>query len=127
MHMRKNIFTIAFLLFVHHSFSQTIDTVDVLIRGGKIIDPKNNINAVMDLAIRSGKIIRVGKNIEASFVKKVVEAKGLIVAPGLIDIHGHVFHGTQPDNYPVSYKLLTRPKKREDYTSVGHVTRKIIK
>lgn len=97
--MRKNIFTIAFLLFVHHSFSQTIDTVDVLIRGGKIIDPKNNINAVMDLAIRSGKIIRVGKNIEASFVKKVVEAKGLIVAPGLIDIHGHVFHGTQPDHY----------------------------
>jgi len=97
--MKKNILAIAFLLFLQQSFSQTLDTVDILIKGGKIIDPKNNINAVMDLAIRSGKIVAVGKNIEASFAKQVVDANGLIVAPGLIDIHGHVFHGTQPDRY----------------------------
>lgn len=98
--MKKNIFAgIVFLLLVQFSFSQNIDSADILIKGGKLIDPKNNINEVMDLAIKSGKIIAVGKNITAAQVKQTVDAKGLIVAPGLIDIHGHVFHGTQPDHY----------------------------
>ena len=71
-------------------------TYSIVIKDGRVIDPKNNINDVMDVAISSGKIILVGKNIDASKASQVVNAKGLIVTPGLIDIHTHNFVGTNP-------------------------------
>ena len=71
----------------------------IVIKGGRLIDPKNNIDALMDVAITDGKIVQVAKTIDAKGAKQVVEAKGMIVTPGLIDIHGHVFHGTEPDHY----------------------------
>lgn len=70
----------------------------VVIKEGHVIDPKNNINAVMDVAIQDGKIALVAKTIEAKQGKQVVNAKGKYVVPGLIDIHGHVFFGTEPDH-----------------------------
>ncbi|HKH63292.1 MAG TPA: amidohydrolase/deacetylase family metallohydrolase, partial [Flavitalea sp.] len=69
-------------------------TYSIVIKDGRVIDPKNNINDVMDVAIRSDKIVLVGKNIDASKASQVVNAKGLIVTPGLIDIHTHNFVGT---------------------------------
>lgn len=72
---------------------------DILINDGHIIDPKNNINQVMDLAIKDGKIARVASNIQTSSAERVVEASGLYVSPGFIDMHTHVFHGTIPDAY----------------------------
>lgn len=69
-------------------------TYDMVIKGGHVIDPKNNINAVRDVAITGGKIARVAANIPASEAKKVVNAAGLYVTPGLIDIHVHVYAGT---------------------------------
>ncbi|MDT7828650.1 amidohydrolase/deacetylase family metallohydrolase [Pricia sp. S334] len=69
---------------------------DILIKGGHVIDAKNEIDAVMDVAINDGKIAEVAKNIGAEQAVQVVDAKGLIVTPGLIDIHGHVFAGTEP-------------------------------
>jgi dihydroorotase len=72
---------------------------NLVIKGGRVIDPRNNINSDMDIAIKDGKIARVAKDIPAAEARQVVNAKGLIVTPGLIDIHGHVFFGTQPDHY----------------------------
>jgi dihydroorotase len=69
----------------------------VLIKDGHVIDPKNNLDAVMDVAIEDGKIALVAKNIDAKEAKQVVNAKGSYVVPGLIDIHGHVFTGMQRD------------------------------
>ena len=69
---------------------------DVLIKNGHVIDPKNNINAVRDVAIKDQKIAAVAPNIDASQAKKVVDAKGLYVMPGLIDLHVHVFYGDGP-------------------------------
>ena len=71
----------------------------IVIKNGHVIDPKNGINESMDVAIRDGKIVQVGKNIDASQAKQVVNASGLYVVPGLIDMHGHVFFGTEPDRY----------------------------
>lgn len=71
----------------------------IVIKDGQVIDPKNNINALMDVAIQDGKIALVAKNIDAKEGKQVVDAKGSYVVPGLIDIHGHVFFGTLPDHY----------------------------
>jgi dihydroorotase len=64
---------------------------DLVIRQGHVIDPANRIDAVMDVAISGGKIARVASNIPAAEAKKTVDAKGLYVTPGLIDLHAHVF------------------------------------
>ncbi len=64
---------------------------DLLLKGGHVIDPKNNIDKVMDVAIAGGKIARVAANIPAAEAKKTVDAAGLYVTPGLIDLHTHVY------------------------------------
>lgn len=64
---------------------------DLLIKGGKVIDPSQNIEAERDVAIQGGKIARVEKDISPSQAHEVLDAKGKIVTPGLIDAHVHVF------------------------------------
>ena len=53
----------------------------------------------MDAAIKDGKVAQLAANIDGSQAKQVVDAKGLYVVPGIIDLHAHVFFGTQPDHY----------------------------
>jgi len=67
---------------------------DLLLKGGHVIDPKNNLSGVMDVAISSGKIARVAPAIPADQARTVADVKGLYVTPGLIDIHVHVYTGT---------------------------------
>jgi dihydroorotase len=71
----------------------------LVIRGGHVIDPRNNINGVMDVAISGGRVAAVGANVQAPAGARVIDAKGLYVVPGLIDIHAHVFYGTEKDSY----------------------------
>ena len=73
-------------------------TLDLLIRNGHVIDPRNNIDGVMDVAIRGDSIVEVARNINRD-AKKVVDATGLFVTPGLIDLHGHHFFGTEHNRY----------------------------
>ena len=72
---------------------------DILIKGGRLIDAKNAIDKVMDVAVSEGKVALVAENISANRAKTVIDAKGLLVAPGLIDIHSHNFFGTEPNAY----------------------------
>jgi len=69
---------------------------DLLLKGGRVIDARNNIDAKMDVAVKGGKISKVAPEILVSSAKKVVDVSGLIVAPGLINIHTHVFAGSNP-------------------------------
>ena len=87
------ILMISFLII---SFSQPVRSqeTDILLKGGHLIDPKNGIDALMDVAIAKGKIIRVAPDISPSDAKKIVDVKGLYITPGLIDIHTHVFVGS---------------------------------
>lgn len=64
---------------------------DLLLKGGHVIDGKNNVNAIRDLAITGGKISALAPNIDPSLARKVVDVSGLWVTPGLIDIHEHVY------------------------------------
>lgn len=64
-------------------------TYDVLLKGGHVIDPKNDIDAVRDVAIRGDRIVAVEENIAPDGAKKVIDASGLYVTPGLVDIHTH--------------------------------------
>ena len=67
---------------------------DILLKGGHLIDPKNSIDSPMDIAIAGGKIIRVAPDISPRDAKRTIDVKGLYVTPGLIDIHTHVFVGS---------------------------------
>jgi dihydroorotase len=69
---------------------------ELLIRGGRVIDPGNSRDAVMDVAISGGRISRVASDIPATEGMVVIDARGLLVVPGLVDIHVHAFHGTDP-------------------------------
>jgi dihydroorotase len=73
-------------------------TIDVLIKNGHVIDPKNNIDAIMDVAISGNKIAEVAAKISRP-AKKTIDATGFYVVPGLIDIHGHHYFGTEEDKY----------------------------
>ncbi len=64
---------------------------DLLLKGGHVIDPKNNIDGVMDVAIANKKIAKVAANIPVNSAKKVINVSGLYVTPGLIDMHAHHF------------------------------------
>jgi dihydroorotase len=66
----------------------------LLLQGGRVIDPKNNISAVRDVAIKDGAIAAVAPHLDPSAALKVVNVAGLYVTPGLVDIHVHVFSGT---------------------------------
>jgi dihydroorotase len=71
---------------------------DLLIKNGRVIDPKNKLDARMDIAVSDGKIAKVASKIEGT-AKQTIDATDLVVTPGLIDMHGHVFYGTKEDHY----------------------------
>lgn len=64
---------------------------DIVLRGGRVLDERNGVDGVFDLGIKAGKIAAVGKDL-ATAGAKVEDVTGSIVAPGLIDIHTHVYH-----------------------------------
>ena len=66
---------------------------DLLIKGGRVVDPGQHLNEVMDVAVKNGKILEVSKAFRESRAAKVVSGKDRIVTPGLIDIHVHCFDG----------------------------------
>ena len=66
---------------------------DLLIKGGRVIDPSQGINGDNDVAVEDGKIARVAPDIPAAEASRVVEVKGKIVTPGLIDLHTHIYDG----------------------------------
>ncbi len=84
------------LFFVLSPFLSQAQDYDLLLKGGRLIDAKNKIDAKMDVAVKDGKISRVAADIPASAAKKMLDVSGLIVAPGLINIHTHVFAGSNP-------------------------------
>ncbi|MDA1315187.1 MAG: amidohydrolase/deacetylase family metallohydrolase [Acidobacteria bacterium] len=66
-------------------------TYDILLKGGRVIDPANQIDAVMDVAINGDKIARVAASIPGDQAKRTIDVAGYVVTPGLIDLHAHVF------------------------------------
>ena len=79
----------------------------LIIRGGRVIDPANNIDRIADVAIAGDRIITVGDVPESAEAPvdgkspKVIDAKGLLVTPGLVDIHTHVYHTKEPEGLSI--------------------------
>ena len=82
---------------------------DLLIKNGHVMDPGNGVDAVIDVAVAGTKIARVAANIDPAQARRVVDATGLHVVPGLIDIHSHVFFGTEKDAYLSNADTAVQP------------------
>ena len=66
---------------------------DLLLKGGHVIDPSQDLRGVLDIAVENGKIAKVAANIPVAEARRVVDIPGKTVTPGLIDLHTHVFDG----------------------------------
>jgi dihydroorotase len=69
---------------------------ELLIRGGRVLDPGRNVDGLLDVAIRGGRIVAVRKGIPASSAADVLDAGGSLVVPGLIDDHVHARDAALP-------------------------------
>jgi dihydroorotase len=87
---------VVFVLIVVSSLagSASAQDYDLLLKGGHVIDARNNVNAVRDVAIKDGTVRAVAADIPATQALKTVDVSGLYVMPGLIDIHAHVYRPT---------------------------------
>ena len=86
--------------------------IDLLIRGGRVIDPSQNVDGLMDIAVTGGRISGVMPDIPAEGAGKVIDATGRIVTPGLIDLHVHAYdgflnNGANPDVIGVNQGVTT--------------------
>lgn len=91
--------TILLVLFLGAGIVALAQEYDLLIRHAHMIDPKNEIDQPMDVAVAGGKIAKVAEQIPEGSAKTTVDASGMYIVPGLIDIHAHLFWGTEPDSY----------------------------
>lgn len=87
-------FLLHLLLVACSTTSAFAQKYDLVLKNGHVIDPKNGRDSVMDVAVLDGKVASVATGIPASDAVKAVDATGLYVTPGLIDIHAHVYAGT---------------------------------
>ena len=88
-------FVLVLLLFLACSASSAAaQTYDLLLKGGHLIDPKNEISAQRDVAIADGKVAEIAEQIAPSEAKQTVDVSGLYVTPGFIDLHTHIVSGS---------------------------------
>jgi dihydroorotase len=81
---------------------------DLIIRAGHVIDQTQDLDAYLDVAIDGHQITAVGTNLSADGARQVVDATGLIVTPGLVDLHTHSYWGVPPLGIEPDPHLLHR-------------------
>jgi len=108
------------LLSLSVSLACNAQSYDLLLKGGHVIDPKSGRSASLDVAIQGDRIAAVAESISANNARRVVDATGLYVTPGLIDLHAHLYWGTNkslylansfsalpPDGFTLQYGVTT--------------------
>ena len=66
---------------------------DLLLTGGSVIDPSQDLNAIVDVGIKDGRIAQVGPGLDRGGCPDIRELTGKFLCPGLIDLHGHWYEG----------------------------------
>jgi dihydroorotase len=87
---------------------QTVPRYDLIVKGGRIIDPSQSISAVRDIAVSGTKIARLASDIPGADARHVLNAEGRIVTPGLIDVHTHVYDGVAPLGIPADPTCIAK-------------------
>src|SRR5262249_6542486 len=72
---------------------------DLLLAHGRVIDPASGRDAALRVAITGGRIAKSARSIDPARAASVIDVAGLMVAPGLVDLHVHVFFGAEKNNY----------------------------
>ena len=85
---------------------------DLVIAGGRVIDPGRDVDASLDVAVQDGRIAALGERIDSSEAARTIDARGRLVVPGLIDVHTHLFEygtefGIDPDEAGVRSGVTT--------------------
>ena len=85
---------------------------DVVIKGGKVLDPSAGLDGALDVAIAGGRIAVVEANIPAESAARTIDATGQLVTPGLVDLHTHIYPGAtywgiRPDPVAASTGVTT--------------------
>ena len=112
-------FSIGFVLLIICQFSYAQE-IDILLKGAHLIDPKNKIDSKMDVGIVNGKIARVAKDIPIASAAKIIDVTGFYITPGIIDMHVHVFQGT--DKYSTSVGNSSRSQQADAFSFRTGVT-----
>lgn len=81
---------------------------DLLIAGGHVVDPASGLSALRDVAIVGNRISRVATGIPTAGARRVIDARGRIVTPGLVDLHVHVYDAVVPISIAVDTACLAR-------------------
>lgn len=94
MNLLKNLISLIFIITLSSFALSADDIFDIVIKDGKVMDPESGMNEIRNVGITNGKIVAISeKDLNG---KQIINAKGLVVAPGFIDMHEH---GTKPQNY----------------------------
>lgn len=100
-----------------HAAQSPNDKFDLLIMGGEAIDPARGIRARADLGVRAGQVAAIEAEIPAAQALRVIDARGKLVTPGLIDLHAHVFPHTAAIGTPADE--LVQRTAATTFVSVG--------
>ena len=112
-------FSIGFVLLIICQFSYAQE-IEILFKGAHLIDPKNKIDSKMDVGIVNGRIARVANDIPIGSAKKIIDVTGFYITPGIIDMHVHVFQGT--DKYSTSVGNSSRSQQADAFSFRTGVT-----
>jgi dihydroorotase len=83
--------------------TQPNPTFDLLLKGGHVIDPANRIDGIADVAIHQGRILRTAPDINPAEAHNTVDVSGLLVTPGILDIHLHAYV-TRWEHHPGAWR-----------------------
>src|SRR5262249_11710141 len=81
---------------------------DLLIKGGRVVDPSQDLSGVRDVAILGHNVAKVAADIPESDARYVLDARGSVVTPGLIDVHVHVYDGVAPLAIPADPNCVAK-------------------
>ena len=85
---------------------------DIILCGGRVIDPKNDIDQHLDIAISDGHIVAIESELDKGAAKQIHDITGIMAVPGLIDLHTHFYHkatayGVDPNPVAVRSTIAT--------------------
>jgi len=124
--VKQFLFLLSILLNLSAFAQQSSKVYGIIIKGGHLIDPKNNIDEVLDVALNDGKVALIAKSIDPDQATQVVDAAGMYVSPGLIDIHSRLGYNL-PDGYTLRVGVTTIADAGDsDYESFANFKKQII-